>query len=97
MSFTLLKTHRKWLSPLGEAEQQKWFYSFFHSFQQYPVTWQSVQISQDRSVSVRDANFFSNRVVDIWKHSPDSTVTTESVSSFKRRLNSFDFSSFISI
>ena len=49
-----------------------------------------------RSVSVRDAHFFSNRVVDIWNRLPDSIVTAESVSSFKRRLNSFDFSSFIS-
>jgi hypothetical protein len=40
--------------------------------------------------------FFCNRVVDVWNRLPDSIVTAESVSSFKRRLNSFDSYSFIS-
>jgi hypothetical protein len=54
------------------------------------------KLVKPRSVSVRDANFLSDRVVNIWNRLPDCTVTAESVYSFKRRLNSFDFSSFIS-
>jgi hypothetical protein len=46
-------------------------------------------------VSVRDANFFLNRVVNIWNSLRDSIVTAESVSSFEHRLNSFDFSDLI--
>jgi hypothetical protein len=44
-----------------------------------------------KSVSVRDSNFFVNRVVNIWNSLPDGIITAESVYSFKRPLNSFDF------
>jgi hypothetical protein len=54
------------------------------------------KLVKPRSVSVLDANFFSNRVVDIWNRLPDCIVTAESVYGFKHRLNSFDFSNFIS-
>ena len=54
------------------------------------------KLVKPRSVSVREGIFFSNRVVDIWNCLPDCIVTAESVYSFKRRLDSFDFSSFIS-
>jgi ribonuclease P/MRP protein subunit RPP40 len=53
------------------------------------------KLVKPKSVSVRDSNFFVNRVVNIWNSLPDSIVTAESVYSFKRRLNSFDFSNFI--
>jgi hypothetical protein len=48
-----------------------------------------------KSVSVRDYNFYVNRIVNIWKSLPDSIVTADSIFSFKRRLNSSDFSNFI--
>jgi hypothetical protein len=54
------------------------------------------KLVKPRSVFVRKVNFYSNRVVDIWNRSANSIVTAESVSSFKRRLNSFDFASFMS-
>jgi hypothetical protein len=47
------------------------------------------------SVSVRDSNFYVNRIINIWNSLPDSIVTVDSIFSFKRRLNSFDFSNFI--
>jgi hypothetical protein len=47
-----------------------------------------------KSVSVRDGNFFVNRVVNIRNSLPDSIITAESVSSFKHRLHSFDLSDF---
>ena len=53
------------------------------------------KLVKPQSVTVRDANFFSNRVVNIWNALPDSMVTAESVASFKRCLNSFDFSGYI--
>jgi hypothetical protein len=54
----------------------------------------SFKLVKPRSASVREANFFSHRVVDIWNSLPDSILTAESVSCFKRRLNGFDLSSF---
>lgn len=53
------------------------------------------KLVKPRFTSVRDANFFVNRVINIWNCLPDSIVTAESVSCFKRRLNSFDLSDFI--
>lgn len=52
------------------------------------------KLVKPKFTSVRDANFFTNRVVNIWNALPDSIVTADSVSSFKHRLNSFDFSNF---
>jgi hypothetical protein len=53
------------------------------------------KLVEPKSVSVRDSNFFANRVVDIWNPLPNSIVTAASVYSFRRRLNIFDFSNFI--
>jgi hypothetical protein len=53
------------------------------------------KLFKPKSVSVRDSNFYVNRIVNIWNSLPDSIVTADSVFSFKRRLNSFDFSNFI--
>ena len=39
-----------------------------------------------------DANFYSNRIVNIWNDLPDSIVMASTVSSFKRCLHNFDFS-----
>ena len=52
------------------------------------------KLVKPKSVSVRDSNFYVNRIVNIWNSLPDSIVTADSVFSFKRRLNSFDFSLF---
>jgi hypothetical protein len=53
------------------------------------------KLVKPKSVSVRDSNFYVNRIVNIWNSLPDSIVTAASIFSFKRRLNSFDFSNFI--
>jgi hypothetical protein len=53
------------------------------------------KLVKPKSVSVRDANVFVNRVVNIWNSLPNSIVTAESVSSFKHRLNSFIFQTII--
>ena len=68
-------------------------FSLFPAIPNYVAT---VQISQAQICFCSWSKFFSNRVVDIWNRLPDCTVTAESVYSFKRRLNCFDFSSFIS-
>jgi hypothetical protein len=41
--------------------------------------------------------FLVNRVASVWNSLPDSNVTVESVFSFKRRVNTFDFSEFRSL
>jgi len=47
------------------------------------------KLSKPRSVSVRDANMFSKRVVNIiWNSFSDSVVSAPSINSFKRRLSS---------
>jgi ribonuclease P/MRP protein subunit RPP40 len=43
----------------------------------------------------RDANFYSNRIVNTWNDLLDSIVMTSTVSIFKRRLRNFDFSAYI--
>ena len=53
------------------------------------------KLVKSKFASVRDANFFVNCVVNIWNSLPDNIVTAESVSSFKHRLDSFDFSDWI--
>lgn len=53
------------------------------------------KLVKHKPASARDANFFVNRVVNIWNSLPDSIVTAESVSCFKHRLNNFDLSNFI--
>jgi hypothetical protein len=53
------------------------------------------KLVEPKSVSVRDSNFYVNRIVNIWNSLPESIVTADSIFSFKRRLNSFDFSNFI--
>jgi hypothetical protein len=45
--------------------------------------------------TTRDANFYSNRIVNIWNDLPDSIVMASTVSLFKRRLRNFDFSAYI--
>ena len=44
------------------------------------------KLVQPRSLSVRDANLFSKRIVNIWNSLPDSFVSAIRVSRFKRRL-----------
>jgi hypothetical protein len=53
------------------------------------------KLVKPKSVSVRDSNFYVNRIVNIWNSPPDSIVTADSLFNFTRRLNSFDFSNFI--
>jgi hypothetical protein len=56
------------------------------------------KLVKPKSVSVRDSNFYVNRIVNIWNSLPNSIVTADSVFGFKRRLNglnSFDSSNFI--
>ena len=45
--------------------------------------------------SLRDKNFFSNRIVNIWNSLPDSIVTSSSVSCFKRSIDQFNFCKFL--
>jgi hypothetical protein len=45
--------------------------------------------------TTRDANFYSNRIVNIWNDLPDSIVMASTVSLFKRHLRNFDFSAYI--
>jgi hypothetical protein len=45
--------------------------------------------------TTRDANFYSNRIVNIWNDLPDSIVIASTVSLFKHRLRNFDFSACI--
>jgi hypothetical protein len=45
--------------------------------------------------TTRDANFYSNRIINIWNDLPDSIVMASTVSLFKRRLPNFDFSAYI--
>ena len=42
--------------------------------------------------TTRDANFYCNRIVNMWNALPDSIVTASTISSSKRRLHDFDFS-----
>jgi hypothetical protein len=44
--------------------------------------------------TTRDANFYSNRIVNIWNDLPDSIVIASTVSLFKSRLRNFDFSAY---
>jgi len=44
------------------------------------------KLSKPHSVSARDGNMFSKRIVNIWNSLPDNVVSATSISSFKRRL-----------
>ena len=65
-----------------------------HSYYQFSiiitVVFQSVYKS--RIVSVRDGNFFSNRIISTWNSLPDDIVSSRSVDIFKRKLHSMSFS-----
>jgi hypothetical protein len=63
--------------------------NFTHS-QKTHLRGNKFKLVKPKSVSVRDSNFYVNRIVNIWNSLPDSIVTADSVFSFKRRLNSFD-------
>ena len=52
------------------------------------------KLFKSRVVSCRDANFFTNRVIDLWNSLPCLVVCAPSVSCFKKRLNSFSFADF---
>jgi hypothetical protein len=43
----------------------------------------------------RDANIACKRVINIWNCLPDHIVKAETISGFKRRLHSFNFSGFV--
>ena len=45
--------------------------------------------------SLRDKNFFTNRIVNIWNSLPDSIVTSSSVSCFKRSIDQLNFCKFL--
>jgi hypothetical protein len=68
---------------------------FFTLSQNTHLPGNKFKLVKPKSVSVRDSNFYVNPVVNIWNSLPDSIVTADSIFSFKRRLNSFDFSNFI--
>jgi hypothetical protein len=54
------------------------------------------KLVKPKSVSVGDSNFFFKIVSSIFETlCPIAVVTAESIYSFKRRLESFDFSNFI--
>ena len=40
-------------------------------------------------------HFFSERVIDIWNSLPSNAVDFTSLASFKRYINSFDFSQYL--
>ena len=48
-----------------------------------------------RSVSVRDANMFSKRIVNVWNSLPDSAVSATSVNRYKHRLACVNLSVFL--
>ena len=53
------------------------------------------KLAKSLTTTTRDANFYSNRIVNIWNDLPDSIVMASTVSSFKRCLQNFDFSLYI--
>ena len=53
----------------------------------------SIKLYKQRTTSVRDANFFSNRTVNIWNSLPNDIVSSCSVAVFKRKLHPLCFSS----
>ena len=56
-------------------------------------TWRHcAKLYKSRTVSVRDGNFFSNRVINARNSLPVVVVLSRSIASFKRRLHSLDFS-----
>jgi len=50
-----------------------------------------MKLTKTHVYSVRDSNFFSNRMVNIWNALPDSIVKSPSVNSFKSKINSLHF------
>lgn len=50
------------------------------------------KLYKSRIVSVRDGNFFSNRIISTWNSLPDDIVSSRSVDIFKRKLHSMSFS-----
>ena len=70
------------------------FNKFFTLSENTQLRGNKFKLVKSKFASVRDANFFANRVVNIWNALPDSIVTAGSISSFKHRLKSFDFSNF---
>ena len=67
---------------------------FFTLSQNTHLRGNKFKLVKPKSASVRESNFFVNRVVNIWNSLPDYIVTAESVSSFKYRLSNLDFSNF---
>jgi Reverse transcriptase (RNA-dependent DNA polymerase) len=53
------------------------------------------KLAKPTITSARDANFFCDRVINIWNCLPDHIIMTDTVSCFKRRLRSFNFSGFV--
>jgi hypothetical protein len=53
------------------------------------------KLAKPTITSARDANFFCNRVINIWNCLPDHIVMADTVPCFKRRLRSFNFSDFV--
>ena len=50
------------------------------------------KLYKSRIMSVRDGNFFSNRIINTWNSLPDAIVSSRSVDIFKRKLHSMSFS-----
>jgi len=53
-----------------------------------------VKLNKTRCCSVRDANFFCNRIVNIWNALPHYIVQASSITSFKRHLSRFNIAQF---
>jgi len=53
-----------------------------------------VKLKKSYCCSTRDANFFSNRVINIWNSLPSHIVQAPSVATFRERLCDFNFSKF---
>ncbi len=51
----------------------------------------SFKLTKNLVASQREINFYVNRIVNIWNSLPDSVVTTNSVASFKKCIDSTDF------
>ena len=53
------------------------------------------KLAKFKITMTRDANFYSDRIVDIWNDLPDSIVMASTVSLFKCYLRNFEFSAYI--
>ena len=62
--------------------------SFFASSDVLYTTGNCKNLAKPRSVSVRDGNMFSKRIVNVWNSLPDSVVSATSVMKVERLVSS---------